>query len=279
MLVLVVLLLVEGKIQDKGRGQRRGRTDRFMKGVGAKQEIPVECDSGLRDEEAAAVRRRERFLAKLAEIAREYEEPLRGVELVKSRLRWEDWESLSREGLVFARKAIRGRKWRGSRGGTLPGGYDAETVVAQVIEDMLTGKSRLVIGWTRERLVKELERMVRQKVRELHRRKERPLVRSEWEVLSPNALGEPVSVLGRMADGAEGAESQGQRNEVKGAIEQFLKGEPELCGIFECLWLGITRPSEIARRLGIDQREAVRARKRLERKLAGFSRSSRLKDL
>ena len=234
--------------------------------MGTNQVIQAECDSG-------AARRRERFLAKLGEIAREYEEPLRGVELVKSRLRWEDWESLSLEALVYARKAIGRRKWRGSRGGTLPGGYDAETVVAQVIEDMLNGKARLAFGWTRERLVKELQRMVRQKVRELHRLKETPVVRSEWEVLAPNELGEPVSVLERIAEGTEAAESQGQRNEVKRAIEEFLRGEPELCGIFECLWLGITKPSEIARRLGIDQREAVRARKRLERKLRRFSRS------
>jgi len=51
--------------------------------------------TGEHDEVDRAARRRERFLTKLAELAREYEAPLRGMELVKSRLRFEDWGSLS----------------------------------------------------------------------------------------------------------------------------------------------------------------------------------------
>lgn len=80
--------------------------------------------------------RHERFLAKLAEIAREYEEKVRPEDWVKSRLRWEDWETLRPEAVVIAREEIRRRKWRGSRGGVLPGGYDAEAVVNEVIGDV-----------------------------------------------------------------------------------------------------------------------------------------------
>jgi hypothetical protein len=49
-----------------------------------------------------------------------------------------------------------------------PRGYDAEAIAYEVIGEMLQGKSRMVAGWTRERLVKELERMISGKVRALN---------------------------------------------------------------------------------------------------------------
>jgi hypothetical protein len=55
-------------------------------------------------------------------------------------------------------------------------------------------------------------------------------------------------------------------------LEGFLDGEEELKGLFRCLGEGITKPSKIARRLGMDEREAVRARKRLDRRLAEFGK-------
>ncbi len=48
--------------------------------------------------------RHARFLAKLAELAREYDEPLRGEALVQSRLRWENWAFLRQETVAFALK-------------------------------------------------------------------------------------------------------------------------------------------------------------------------------
>jgi hypothetical protein len=49
-------------------------------------------------------------------------------------------------------------------------------------------------------VVKELKRLVSQRVRVLHGLKEAAAVRSEWDVVAPNALGEPMSVLKPTAD-------------------------------------------------------------------------------
>jgi CRP-like cAMP-binding protein len=122
--------------------------------------------------------RKARFMARLAELAREYEQKLRPEEYVQSRLRWEDWETLRPEAVAFARDEIRRRRWRGKRGGVLPEGYDAEGVANQVIGEMMAGKCRLAVGWTRERLVNELKRLVSQRVRVLHRLKETQTVRA-----------------------------------------------------------------------------------------------------
>ena len=47
---------------------------------------------------------------------------------VKRRLRWEDWGDLLPELIEFAKGEIRRRKWRGSRTGVLPEGFDANAV-------------------------------------------------------------------------------------------------------------------------------------------------------
>src|SRR5438270_595228 len=54
--------------------------------------------------------RHERWLAKLAELARESEEKSSREELVQSRLRREDWETLRKEAVEFAEKEIFSRK-------------------------------------------------------------------------------------------------------------------------------------------------------------------------
>jgi hypothetical protein len=69
------------------------------------------------------------------------------------------------------------------------------------------------------------------------------------------------------------AERRHERAELKQEIVEYLSGEPDLAAVFECLWLGTTGPSDIARRLGIDERAAVCGRKRLDRKLAAFSKA------
>jgi hypothetical protein len=215
--------------------------------------------------------RHARFLVKLAELALEYKMLRRGEELVLSRLRWEDWASLRQETVAFAQEEIRRRKWRGARGGVLPGGRDAEDVAGQAIGELLSGKGRLAPGWTRERLVRELRRLVGRRVRVLHGLREASAMRSEWEAVAPQNGAEPVSVFEGMADGSEAAaERQEMLVELRRVLEKHLEREPELRGLFGCLCAGITKPEEIARRLGMEQREVRNARKRLERRLAGF---------
>ena len=134
---------------------------------------------------------------------------------VQERLRWENWESLRKEAQEFAAREIRRRKWRGSRGGVLPEGMEAEDVVDQAIAEVLSGKCRLALGWVRERFMKELQRVIGQKIRQLHARKETRAMRSEWEMAAADESGEAVSILELLPD--EGAETK------------WVLGRRELC--------------------------------------------------
>ncbi|HEV2208124.1 MAG TPA: hypothetical protein VG167_05075 [Verrucomicrobiae bacterium] len=220
------------------------------------------------------------FLAKLAEIGREYEERLRPEQMVQSRLRWEDWETLRKEAVAFAEREIYRRKWRGSRGGVLPEGYDGEAVANQAIGEMLAGKCRLAFGWTRERLVRELKRLVSRRVRVLHRLKEAWSVRSEWEGVE--AEGE--SMLDKVGGDGVGVDEEVMQSEeelwregVVRRFEELLGPEPELRAIFGCLCAGATESKEIARRLGMDEASVVRGRKKLARRAGEFERRERRK--
>lgn len=216
------------------------------------------------------------FLAKLERIGREYEEKLRPEERVQSRLGWEDWETLLPELVRYARREIRRRRWRGWRSGVLPEGYDANGVAAEVIVSALRGKARLAPGWTRERLMRELERKVSNEVRRLHKLQEACRTRSEWEILAPCENGEPRSVFELMmgkkiAGGVDEARFQKLDQEKKEAelmiVEKLHGGDEEVEKLFNCLREGVVKRREIAAKLGISVDEVTNCQKRLNRKL------------
>src|SRR5437899_1358270 len=74
----------------------------------------------------------------------------------------------------------------------------AEDPAGEAIAELLGGKCRLAAGVMRARVSAELKRLVRQKVRSLHRLREASAMRSEWDVL-PAEDGEAVSVFERAA--------------------------------------------------------------------------------
>ena len=208
------------------------------------------------------------YLEKLRAIGKEYEVKLTNEEWVEERLRWEDWETHYREAAALAARLLK----RGGRRRVLPGGYDAQSIAAQVIADMLDGKGGMVGGWTRERLVKRLEWLVRAKVRSLARQKEALVTGSEWV---KGGDGQELSLLQREPDPGANAyeavaarEKEEQREELRGKLEAMLAEDPEARAVFDCRWEGLTNPAEIAKRLGMDEKAVVRARKRLDRRLA-----------
>ncbi|MGH7971004.1 MAG: hypothetical protein ACREIC_19965, partial [Limisphaerales bacterium] len=203
------------------------------------------------------------YIEKLRAIGKEYEVKLTNEEWVKERLRWEDWETHYREAVALAVRLLKGR----GRRRVLPGGYDAQSIAAQVIADMLDGKGGMVGGWTRERLVKRVEWLVRAKIRSLERLKETSVTGSEW-VRSCN--GQELSLLEREADPGANAyeavaarEKEEQREDLKGRLEAMLGADPVAKAVFDGRWEGLTNPAEIAKRLGMDEKAVVRARKRL----------------
>src|SRR5512140_286231 len=92
-------------------------------------------------------------------------------EWVKLRLGREDWETLRPEAVRFAKmESKRRRGWKSSE--VLPRGYDPESIVAEAVGDLLEEKGLLAPGWTRERLMETLERLIRRKIRLLASLKE-----------------------------------------------------------------------------------------------------------
>jgi hypothetical protein len=219
---------------------------------------------------------KESFMERLMALAEEYEQDrkLRPNEWIKKRLLWEDWETLMPEAVELAKGELKRRL--GGRARVLPGGYDAESVAGEAVADLLAGKRQIAPGWTRERLMRQLGRVIRGKIRALELRKETAVTRGEWEM---NGEGEQVSVLAGVRDHGKDAselamarEEEARRQRLKGEVREGLSGEPELAAIFECWSEGIRNPAAIAQRLGMKERAVVAAGRRLERRLRGFGK-------
>jgi hypothetical protein len=132
---------------------------------------------------------------------------------------------------------------------------------------------RLAPGWTFKRLERELQRRVSNEVRRLHKLKETQLVRSEWDVLAPDANNEPRSVLkgiiGPASSGASVDRAERQAEGIKNARVSELLGDddPPVSQLFCCLCGGVSKRRAIAARLGTSAAEVTNCRKRLNRRL------------
>jgi len=192
---------------------------------------------------------------------------------IQKRLRWEDWETLLPELIEFAKGEIRRRKWRGSRSGVLPQGFDANSVASEVVMVALQGKARLTLGWTRERLMNELKRKVSNEVRRLHKLKEAQSIRSEWDMLLPAESGALRSVLAGMKGPPTVGWDDGQvrdkvRKETESRIAEALRGGDQAVEkLFGCLRARVVKRREIAARVGMSVTEVTNCRKRLDRTL------------
>ncbi len=222
----------------------------------------------------------EEMRAILADIEVEH---LTHEEQAKKRLQWEDWNSLLSELVSYAGWQIGIRWWRGELGeGVLPEGYDANALASEAIATALRGESRLVFGWTRERLVRELKRLVSREVRRLQSLIEASRMRSEWDILPPDEEDQLQSVFeemeGTIADGSEELmekEEEARRERIKTGFATHLNGDKGARRVFNCLCDGILKRRDIAAKLGINVRAVTAARKRLERQVEQFRKGCR----
>jgi hypothetical protein len=229
---------------------------------------------------------KESIIEQLERMQKEHEIKQRPEEWVKTNLRWEDWETLLPELVIFARQEIRKRRWRGGRSGVLPEGYDANGVASEVIAAALRGESRLVLGWTRERLMRELERRVSNEVRRLHKLQETRKMRSEWEVLPPGANGQLRSVFVPMrATGLGGMDEREwrarakARKEAETRIAEGLRGGDETVEKMFCLMReGVVKRRELAEKLGISVAAVTNCRRRLDRRLEELGKTAGIPD-
>ena len=140
-----------------------------------------------------------------------------------------------------------------------------------VIGEILEGKSRLVVGFTWQKVQAEVKRMVGNRVRVLHALAETAAVRNEAE------LGEEElkALADRVDERESGAEVVSEREKVQERtklVEAHLAGEGELLALFRCLREGIRSPAGIGLRLGVAEGEVGKLRKRLERRLEKLKR-------
>src|ERR1041385_5475063 len=210
-------------------------------------------------------------------------------EWVQEGLRWENWESLMRHAAQFAARQLKKRRWRGKKGGTLPEGYDANGVAAEVVAGMLAGKCRLALGWTRQRLEAEIQRRIENEVRRLSALKEAEGMRGEWDILPLDSEGKPQSAFKSMVSASvdpseEAAENEEEAERLRAKLEllRWLDGDMMAAAVFVSLCRGGMKRREIAQKLGVTVQAVTAGRKRMERRLAGIGdltgRARELKD-
>ena len=80
-------------------------------------------------------------------------------------LKEEDLQSLLTQALFFANERVNCFRWRGSLGGVLPDGYDAEAIASEAVSELLHQPPR-------RRHASKIRRLVWKQIDHLHRRKE-----------------------------------------------------------------------------------------------------------
>lgn len=194
------------------------------------------------------------------------------------------WWLLCRKSKQFARKEVRRQRWRGAKGGVLPGGYDASAIAAEAVAGLLRKISAQPhVGLNSERptlagLQEDLEQRVRGLVNRLHHRKETALVRSEADLAAvPTEDGEVINVVETLPASQPGPleqllakEEQEEMEQQKGQFNAFLGQDQLLKDMFACLCQGIFKPASIALKLKIPCPMVKNAHKRFARKVAQF---------
>jgi DNA-directed RNA polymerase specialized sigma24 family protein len=179
---------------------------------------------------------------------------------------WED--TIPRLELYAIRKAKR-LYWQGMMNGNMPSGKEAQDVVQDAIEDVLTGRR----SWnpaTQPDLFVHLRSIVDSKLSHLVDSKENRSVRSESALGVKNEDANKVASLARLPDSSPSQFEtllQAEAEDFFWGFYECLAGEPLLQNIIECIDAGIDKPGEIAAHLGVPPKEMYNARKRLQRRV------------
>ena len=190
--------------------------------------------------------------------------------------------SLFRYAVAFAKARVNRMYWRGAWNGVLPYGYDAESIAAEAVEELL-GIGAIAVGhpngakacgngggvYSAEHVHAEVERLIRMRVRRLYRRMENWLLRNEWDILPPGRDGELRSVLDEMAGKVRGpdeammlAEDDSRLKKLKRDFACSLGKEKELREAFGCICRGAV--GEMTGKPGLKPAVVTNFKKRLK---------------
>jgi hypothetical protein len=190
---------------------------------------------------------------------------------VRALLAQHPWDETIKRLLYYTLYQVRARTWRGIRGGSMPGGREAEDIVSQAVEDILAGRR----AWDPARypdLFVYLRSIVDSKLSHLGTSAE------NWRMLAafpPLENGYPWTTGGRKqpCDSAASPPEVLIQAEEERLAEALLQGfanslveEPLLQGIVRCILDGIDKPAAIASRVGVTIERVYSARRRLQRK-------------
>ena len=210
------------------------------------------------------------------------------------------WRLLFTQAFLFATKYINRLRWRGSYGGVLPDGLDAESIADQAVTELLQedGAYRSIIPLMQSSHVpsaqhsltrllprpisSKLSRLVWRQVDRLHHRAENFLVRNEHD-LAPVHLddGETCSFIETIPDPGDSPYDNIVRKETDAEFEalqsqfiRFLGRERHLKSLYTCYSNGIWQPRRIADSLHLSVPVTKNLQKRLKRRLRQFLEQS-----
>ena len=204
------------------------------------------------------------------------------------------WQILFTQALLFATKYISRLRWRGTFGGVLPDGDDAESIAVQAVTDFLQQtnfKFSLSLGervrvragfgasYRLPRSISSpLSRLVWRHVDRLHHRSENLLLRNEAD-LAPAYIddGEVCRVIETIADPGGSPyenlvqkETDAEFESLKARFRKFLGREQRLKFLFTCYANGIWQPRDLASRLHLSASATGNLQKRLKRRVQQF---------
>lgn len=201
-----------------------------------------------------------------------------GADLRKALL-CEEWESRFKQAVIFANGRICALRWKRGYTGSLPDGYDENSIAAEAIKQLFEGDCRITsVPYTPRQLDNEIMRLVSNLTHTLLRRKETVLVRGEQELEPADEAGDQDCGWHCLKGDVPNAVEQSERAESKAKLELFkneftvfLGSEEMLKNLFDCIYSGILQREEIAILLEVEPKVVTNARKRLDRRLAEFA--------
>ena len=193
---------------------------------------------------------------------------------VRSQLEHHPWEEAIPRLELYALRKARRLYWQGIMDGNMPSGNEAADIVLEAIEDVLAG-TRSWNPSTQPDLFVHLRSIVDSKLSHLVESKANRSIRSE--AMLSTEEDHPSALLVQFPDSSPSPDQIVSQAEEEQLAEEFfwgffeyLKDEPLLQQVSECIVDGITKPAEVATRLGVPPKEVYNMRKRLQRRLTEY---------
>jgi len=191
-----------------------------------------------------------------------------------------DWASLLQQTEDFADIEIRyGYYWRDGYGGVLPSGYDASSVAAEAVAELLTEQQLNGLVLEPHLFRRDLKKRARKIINRLHHRMENKIMRNTDDLIPfLTDDGETISVVEKVPAPDRTSrtsleillekEDAIRFEEFKAEIRAVLAQERLLLRLFDCFCADICKPKHQARKLKLPVRQIQDLQRRLRRKLA-----------